>query len=342
MEIVKSTNGFPGHWKAGILEKEIINIVEEKVRQQLNFKKVYIINLTWLHDEDLPKMIDEVNPDFIIAYNFVDPVVDKLVEAIKQSNIPYVMLGNLDGLRIDFWALVCDRHFRKYKVDELEISLSAKKFICLNRKPHWHRVRLVNNLIDAGLSDHGHISLGLPGDQAILLDTQFTRDQGITDEYSNMGTGEETVSSKIKNDIYSLGDLTIWNDSLLCLVTETEFEFANPNNFFISEKTWKPIIGLRPFFVYGQHKLRNYLEEHGFDVFNDVFDYSEVDTNSNDQALQVSQYSQVAINTINQLQNTKAQWSNMLFRLSKNKLMFHRYVDHQWKTIHSLNFKKYV
>lgn len=342
MIVIRSSRGFPNHWRAGKLENEIVDLLESKAKAQLTCERVFIVNLTWLHDEDLPAMIAEANPDFIICYNFVDPLVEKLADAVKNSGIPYVLIGNTDHFRLDFWAMVCSKHFKKYSLSDVCLSSAARKFICLNRKPHWHRVKLVNNLINAGLKDQGHISLGLPGDDAIVLDTVFSESQGIADEYRRLGAGGETVSSKIKNDIYSLGDLDIWRNSYLCLVTETEFEFSNPDSFFISEKTWKPVVGLRPFFVYGQHKLREYLKDQGFDIFEDIFDYRNIDTTSPDQGLQVEQYSQVAVDAITNVKDPKIEWDRMLLRLSKNEILFERYIDTQWQKLYALNLKKYV
>lgn len=341
MEIIKNTNGFPYAWKAGRVEHLIREILSKKAQTQLNVNKVMFVNPTWMHEDDIDARINEENPDFIICHNFADPVLPKVFQSIKNSGRPYVIIGNAAHCRLDFWAMVCDLYFKHYTDQEVFVQNGAKKFICLNRKPHPHRVRLVEQLQISNVFNDGYVSLGLPGSGAITVDTDFQESQGITDEHGNIGTDETFVSNKIKNDIFSLGDLNVWNDSYLCLVTETNFVSGDPNDFFMSEKTWKPVLGYRPFFVYGQPKLRHYLKDQGFDIFEDIFDYSIAEENVGD-ILSQNQYSQVAINAINKINNPYGDYCQMFYRFQKNKQRFHEYVYEQWNKLNTLDLTKYV
>lgn len=238
--------------------------------------------------------------------------------------------------------MVCDLYFQNYEERDLEVESTARKYICLNRKPHPHRVAIVNELIAAGLQEQGYVSLGLPGDQAITIDETFEDSQGIRDEYGNLGVDETFVSRKIRNDIFSIGSPHVWNNSLLCLVTETEFANPYPDNFFTSEKTFKPIIGMRPFFIYGQAPLRQYLKDSGFDIFEDVFDYSRIDEMSYDPERQ-RQYAQVAIDAINRVSNPREEYLRRYFgRCQANKRQFRNYVYAQWHKLNTLDLTQYV
>ena len=338
MQIIKSTNGFPYAWKAGRVEKLIRSILERKAQKQLNVDRVMIVNPTWLHETNLAQDIKDASPNFIICHNFVDPAVPKIFDAVTESGVPYIILGNSGQYRIDFWAIVCDLYFQHYEDRDVELQQDALKFICLNRKPHPHRINIVNQLLP--LREHGFISLGMPGESAITVDTDFNAEQGIADEYQDLGVKEEFVSSKIRNDIFSLGDMSNWNRALLCIVTETEFNNYNQNNFFISEKTWKPIIGFRPFMVYGQPKLREYLKAQGFDIFEDLFDYSIVDNNAPDP-LQQRQYAQVAVNAINKINNPAQLYRQHFYRFLNNKRRYHEYVYEQWQLLDQLDLRHY-
>jgi hypothetical protein len=338
MEIIKSTNGFPYSWKAGRLEQLIRSILENKARQQLNVDRVMFINPTWLHEDDISQRIKEANPDFIICHNFADPAVPKIFDAVQQSGIPHVIIGYSSQCFLDFWAMICDLHFQNYEERDVPLELTARKFICLNRKPHPHRVALVNKLLP--LKDQGYISLGLPGDQAITLDEEFADEQGIRDEYGSLGIDGQ-VTQRIRNDIFSVGDINIWKNSFLCLVTETEFTNAYPENFFISEKTWKPIIGMRPFFVYGQAPMRRHLKASGFDIFEDIFDYTLVDDNAGDWMRQ-EQYAQVALNAIARVGNPYNDYQRYFGRCQHNKNRFRTYVYEQWNNLNNLDLTQYV
>lgn len=341
MNIIKSNNGFPYAWKAGRVEQLIRDMLIRKAHDQLNVDRVMIINTTWMHEDNILSDINKHNPDFIICYNFVDPAVPRIFESIEKSGRPYIILGNSWQFRLDFWALVCDLYFQSYGEPEVEICSTARSYICLNRKPHPHRINLVRALQDNGVFDQGYVSLGLTGDRAITVDTEFHDGQGIKDEYGNLGVDETFVSAKIRNDIFSLGDMSIWKNSYLCLVTETEFSNPNPDNFFTSEKTFKPIIGMRPFFVYGQPRLRQYLKEQGFDIFEDIFDYSIIDETAGDAERQLK-YAQVAINAINNVSDPVHDYWQNFYRFQQNRLRFRDYVYEQWHKLHTLNLGDYV
>lgn len=341
MEIIKSNNGFPYAWKAGRVEQLIRDILERKAQAQLQCNRVMIVNPTWMHEDNITQQINEANPDLIICHNFVDPAVPKIFESIEKSGRPYVIVGNSWQYRLDFWAMVCDLYFQHYTEQDVELQSTARKYICLNRKPHPHRIQIVEQLKAQGVFDQGYVSLGLPGNQAITIDTDFHDGQGIKDEYGNLGTDETFVSNKIRNDIFSVGDLNVWRNSYLCLVTETEFRNPNPDSFFTSEKTFKPIIGMRPFFVYGQPKLREYLKAQGFDIFEDIFDYSIVDNAAGDYQQQV-QYSTVAVNAINSITDPLAHYQQHFYRLQHNQQRFRSYVYEQWNRLHTLDLRNYV
>ena len=326
MNIIKSDNGFPYAWKAGRVEQLIRNILERKAQQQLSVDRVMLINPFWLMDRDLAQEIYGANPDFIICHNFVDPPIHQVHKIVEDSGHPYIFLGNAAQCRIDFWSMVCDLYFRAYTDAELAMNFEAKKFLCYNRKPHAHRCILVDQLLKSGLQDQGYISLGYTNN-ALVVDQTFTEDQGIQDALPDC--------NPIGNDVYSLGDIAVWKNSYLCVVTETVFSTITSENFFISEKTWKPIIGMRPFFVYGQPALRLYLKEQGFDIFEDLINYNSLPDYATEQ-----DYADLLVSTINQIHPT---WTpRFQERLNRNRERFHNYVYEQWNKLHCLNLQDYT
>lgn len=343
MEIIKNTNGFPYAWKAGRVEYLIRGILERKAQEQLSVDRVMIINPTWLQDKGIDSMINDADPDFIICHNFVDPVIPQVHDAIVNSGRPHIIVGNTADYRIDFWAMVCDLYFKYYQEEELALLPEAKPYICLNRKPHPHRQFLIEQLKQSEVFDQGWVSLGTPGAGAITVDDVFTEEQGISDEYSSIGVDERFVSNKIKNDIFSVGNLDIWNRSYLCIVTETDYLSPNLGDFFISEKTWKPIIGLRPFYIYGQPGLRRYLKAQGFDIFEDIFDYSKIDEVDPElYFLFRDKTAQVAIDAIKSVKDPHKQYQDLWMRCMANRRHFATHVQEQWHRLHSLDLTQYV
>lgn len=305
MNIVKSDNGFPYAWKAGRVEQLIRNILEQKAQEQLDVDCVMLVNSTWLLNRDLAQEIRNANTDFIICHNLVDPAISQIKQIIQNSGIPHLFIGNCDQYRLDFWAMVCDLNFQAYTNDELQLRPGAKKFMCLNRKPHAHR-QVIMQYLDQ-VKEQGYLTTGANCD---LIDA----DVG---DYA------------IPNDVYTLGDITTWQDSYLNIVTETTF---NNDNFFISEKTWKPVIGLRPFFVYGQPRLREYLRVQGFDTFEDLIDYTGCVTEKD--------YAELAVKTVdNLIVNYSSRFQQ---RLVNNQQRFRSYVYEQWDRLLKLNLSDYV
>jgi hypothetical protein len=129
-------------------------------------------------------------------------------------------------------------------------------FMCLNRKPHPHRVRFWQDLKNRDLLDHGLVSMGSePGHAPMRLLDSFTHGSDLA---PNHGSGD----FGIVNDIASLGDITNWNRHMLNIVTETAWNIDT--NRFVSEKIYKPIMGHRPFLVFDQGGAGQWLSDHGF------------------------------------------------------------------------------
>lgn len=305
MKIIKSDNGFPYSWRAGRVEHLIRDILERKAEQQLSVDSVMLINPTWLLERDLAQEITEANPDFIICHMFVDPAITQVKEIIEASGRPHVFIGNTDQCRLDFWAITCDLFFKSYTDEELQLRTGARKFMCLNRKPHAHRRIIVQALEQ--VREQGYLSSGA---DATLTDADIG-DYGVP------------------NDVYTLGDINTWQDAYLNIVTETVFD---GDEFFVSEKTWKPILGLRPFFVYGQPRLREYLQQQGFDTFEDLIDYTGCKTQQD--------YATLAVDTVNKIY--PAAYKQLLPRLQHNRQRFHTYVYEQWNRLMTLNLQTYL
>jgi hypothetical protein len=145
------------------------------------------------------------------------------------------------------------------KVEDLAISAAPQyAYLSYNRKPRWHRQQFVEGLIAGGLVtdrswvtfEQGHFDLvdQLTGSSDLALhstDARFTRPE----------------------DLSSLGDLSIWQSSYCVVVAETEF--TDP--WQITEKTWKPIVGLRPFLHVAHAGVTAVLARLGFYTSRDFF-----------------------------------------------------------------------
>jgi hypothetical protein len=261
--------GWGREWPMKQLEQKIVKNFLSKY--YTDDSKTVIINSVWYTGDYHRQVMSElqtIRPTHIFVIALLDPPNVKL-EWFDELNCKVLGVGYYPGPGyIDYCALFVD-HF--YKPLEQELLATGDKidtaYMCLNRKPHQHRVRLYHGLEAAGLLDQGFVSMG--GDPIPLRELaedcegQDIAPNGSKDQYG------------ITNDIVSLGNLNNWQRHFVNVVTETIWDIE-PSNF-ISEKTFKPILGLRPFLIYAPNGGINCLTSRGFEHYiNDFNDIGDV------------------------------------------------------------------
>jgi hypothetical protein len=224
-------------------------------------------------------MLVESNPSFFLNNFKKNPEVEKAVfislyDPVCQTNIKQVttlimakqkkLITNIDTPNYSLWAKYCREVFNDFQYRDYSLNLKYK-FLCYNRKPYPHRVSLVRAIHEKNLNSKGVVTLG-PKYKETEMDHDFYVEQKF-----NTGIRNPDASScrqAVPNDISSLGNMDIWNSSFLNVVTETTTQ-----EFWLSEKTFKPIIGKRPFIVLGLGQMEK-LKEFGFMTFSKYWDES--------------------------------------------------------------------
>lgn len=232
----------------------------EQILPQLCSDYVFIdtSNIT-VNDTEL----DKLNPEKIaVCYSSIDwenagciPLRTDAHKIICDNSRAQIHIGNSFGeYYFSYWVEFI-RQNPRYFFDECYTQEPniKKLYLCLNRKLHPFRVEFLELL--ESIKDRGIISQGTVG-----FTNPFYNIKQI-DPY------EAENSNDIVNDIFSLGDPVIWNQFFINVVTES----CKHSNVFLSEKSWKPIIGLRPFLILGDDNLYNQLHQAGFDTFDDIF-----------------------------------------------------------------------
>lgn len=248
----------------GFNKNNIIGVHEYKIKSfiknQLNDKNDIFINTTWIRiDHDLKKLTETIS-DRTICYSGADwentECRKKENDFINKNFNNVIRIGNTRGkYYFSFWLDFVFYNLKKYQsFDFYNLAEDIKPFMCLNRKPHTHRVKLVESINH--LSRYGYISLG--SNPPMLL-------KG--DVVNKEGDDATTPDCPITNDITTLGNPEFWNSHFLNVVSETTIH----SDVFISEKTLKPIIGKRPFIILGDNNVYDVLHEWGIDTFDDLF-----------------------------------------------------------------------
>jgi hypothetical protein len=259
-------NGWGPEFPLKKLERQII---EQYLANDQS--KIVLINSTWYgtdYHQNVMAKLRNLEFDKIVLISMLDAAIPA-TEWYQEFNCPMHAVGYYPGPdAVDFWSLVVDQHFLCPEFDLYDNSKIDTAYMCLNRKPHWHRVQLYNQLINLGIVDQGIVSLGGDNGPATRL---LKYDSG----QSNLAPNAGTEQNGIANDIMSLGYPDNWQRHFLNIVTETQFDIEK--TYFVSEKIYKPIIGSRPFLVYA-NGADCWLTERGFESYTKDFqDISDLD-----------------------------------------------------------------
>lgn len=260
--------GWGPTWPAKQLEQQIVKKTLEQF--YVDDTRSVIINSVWYTSDYHQRVMEELRslrPTHVFVVALLDPPIVKL-DWFEELDCQVVGVGYYPGdFFIDYFALFMNQFYRPVKQDLLNAAAIDKAYMCLNRKPHPHRLRLYQGLENSGVLDSGLVSMG--GDEPKRLLNEDCEGQDIA---PNAGRSQYGIA----NDVASLGNLNNWHRHFVNIITETIWDIESCN--FISEKTYKPILGLRPFLIYAPNGGVTCLQDRGFEPYVDDFkDITDVD-----------------------------------------------------------------
>jgi hypothetical protein len=271
MIIQEFNNGWGPEWSWKQFE---ISSVNKFLRQVISdTSQTVLINSVW-YSQDYHDMVmswlRQNHWDQIILVAMLDPAIPR-PDWYSEFGRPVIAIGYYPGQnQIDLFAmLLADSIDLSVYGDLVDGSNMDTPYICLNRKPHWHRLRLFYELQHHGLLDHGVVSMGSQDGRAL-------RSLSEPHTPNNLAPNSSEQSYGIPNDINSLGPPEIWRRCFFNVVTETVWNINHCG--FVSEKIYKPIVGMRPFVVYDPDGGTEWLKDKGFETYeNDFRDISQYD-----------------------------------------------------------------
>jgi hypothetical protein len=174
--------------------------------------------------------------------------------------------------------------------DEALTHKRKKYFLCYNKFPRTHRIKLGeylynNKLIDKGLFSFCMIRPGaydgmIPDEMSksklkFVESTPYNLDhdynlKGIYDAYEHP---DKYIREKIAPMEEKLGyhlEKLHYLDTYFQIVAESEQDEA----YTFTEKTFKPILQLQPFIMVGGPKVLKFLRKFGYETFPEIFDES--------------------------------------------------------------------
>lgn len=232
-----------------------------------------LINSVWYTAEYHQQVLAELRTmsfGRIIIVAMLDAAIPRR-EWYDEFGVEVKTVGYYSGPdQIDFCALFVNEFLQPpdlaWLLDHTEIDTA---YMCLNRKPHWHRRQLYKCLEQQGLLDSGLVSMGSESGPAVrTLPEDRTHD--------NLAPNAAATHYGVPNDIVSIGHLPNWRRCFLNIVTETFYDINKTG--FVSEKIYKPIVGCRPFLLYDPDGGTQWLTRCGFEVYTkDFTDITDLD-----------------------------------------------------------------
>jgi hypothetical protein len=302
---------------------DVDKVIKDTILSKLSNDSIFV-NTTWIEkDSDLENIISKdkttvcySGPDWENT-NCID-IRRQAHQYIKENSRDVIYIGNSRGdYYFNFWAefirLNPAGFFNQRYIDTPAFD---KVYMCLNRKPHNHREYLFYSLKSSNLLDRGLVSFG----------DQLTIEESLNDV---VNLGEQAVHGHmaIKNDIVTLGDVKNWSRCFINVVSETTVH----TDLFISEKTWKPIIGMRPFMILGDQQIYQQLTDLGFDTFDDIFGVWWKDTNWENRVNSI-----VSILENFSLEDCVVCYKDIYTRLLNNRERFFEYIQENRNRIETI------
>lgn len=186
-----------------------------------------------------------------------------------------------------------------------------KLFTSMNGRAHPWRCRFIDYMYNADLFNHGNISwhnldefdynyqFKYWSPEKLNFDNEFTRPDGICDIFK---PPQE------------------FQTSLFSFISE-----SNTNCLFYTEKTFLPILNKRPFFIYGAPHANTYIKNLGFEIFDEIIDYT-FDSVENDTRRcqlyfeQASNLAKIPLDTLKNAVYSKVEHNfNRLLEIVENK-----------------------
>ena len=230
----------------------------------------------------------------------------------------------------NFESMVLAQYCPQYTEEQLIMRLPEYIFLCYQRKPRRHRVELMQQLLDKQLTNRGIITLGENTSEYNWSEDLLLPSVTLNESFVSINPVDSTNSFGIVNDLSSIGRLDIWQNHFLNVVSETEFN--NWHDLFVSEKTFKPLLGLRPFLIHGQTEVYKFLSSNGFKTFNQYWEGIRPEL-GNDQVGDIVKIIQLLCKKSQQ--ELLSMYQDMLPDLQYNRNRYFEYaIEQQYKIDH--------
>jgi len=286
------------------------NVLEELSRQSTNNIVVLGENEwePWVTDDFIEYLKEHNNVKLTITTGgLLSQPVNDIINSYKVQNI-----------KLEHWPTFyfhfTHNNFKHWKMnlDDHRVDLSKIKhpFICLNHRGHDHRCHLIDHIFKLHLERAGVFSWHDTFDES--KNFPFKWYNGV-DKFHLKDDFIEKMDSYIIPKEY--------DNCFFDFVSE-----ATDKTVFITEKTIKAILWKKPFAVFGAPGFHAFLQELGFELFEEINDYSfdtELDTGK-----RAEMYVQNMFNLVSKDRNYSKMYKKLLPKIMHNYNQYYEVIKH--------------
>tara|TARA_A100000164_G_C21799099_1_gene719752 strand:- start:117 stop:1034 length:918 start_codon:yes stop_codon:yes gene_type:complete len=216
--------------------------------------KVTVIDTMWTENNELKSFVEKAlgKNHKVVIMNWLDELRGEWRDEIyKEKDV--LVVKNL-------WPLLktCEQSFQTVTWEEVYPTNFNYDFMCYMFKVKPWRTELHKKL------------KGKNGLLSLMHERNFVEQINYT--WGNTNIEPVSDDGNVVADIYSFGDMDLWRSHFLNVVSEGQHGVYYP--VWITEKTFKPIMGARPFIVYGHPETALCLKEIGFETYDNEFDHT--------------------------------------------------------------------
>ena len=254
--------------------------VSEELRNKVNNDSTYYLALFSMHEAQLaPGLLEsalrgqKINPNKCVL---ISSNMETHMKTIQ--NVKHVFANYWESYTRRCWRLL-NGTSRITPAERLQsLPNASKKYLSLNRNLKPHRVWWYYALCKSNMLDEGHVSYLLPEIDPDTHDDLLTRASVLDaipnsirrDFYNDFKSNCQTRKlDEVDNNwlVNFKGEFKdYYHDSLFSLVTESD-----QKKDLISEKTWKAVYHMHPFFIIGNPVQHETLRKRGYYTFEDMF-----------------------------------------------------------------------
>ena len=230
-------------------------------------------------------MYDESN---IVRFN-MEHNKQKSIKVVTFNNFESMLFGIAgaesigDSVRQQIDGETCDQYVeRRMKQEKQEVAqrYKGKIFLSLSRVNRPHRTLSAYEIFHSDLYYHGLVSHDLFKKKTLKHWHSYQMPTGCNISGSDIKKWQKNVlpltidtDDFITNHAMSLSSY-LHQQTLFQIVNETFAENWQGTSLFWSEKTFRSIYHLQPFLIFGQRHANLKLQDYGYKIFDNNFDYS--------------------------------------------------------------------